>query len=720
MCTEVYKHQHNETGGNLFGLWTTSGSAVIHVVLGPGKNCRRTETSFHQDIEYMHRVGRFVNDNYMFCHIGEWHSHHSLAIKKPSTGDEQTVRCNFPESVAKFLVVFATIKNTDIIVLSPYFFIDEGRRYEKAELVVLDSDNAFSHDVKIMAQVQFGAEGVKHQLAESNRGGVTLTTKENPLNTHLDSQQSIQACFTCPRDPRETSPSTGMNPQPQKGNNNSASNSQAKLTSSQPSEKNANNVASIKGSDSETKRKGSRQTPRLTSHNTKTRQNKGSKSQRDGNSSSTYDQPNLSSTRSKPDPNIPAPNSNASQSQAHPHKLKSKYDQSISNNQIDPSLSKSQDIPSESTSGDSEEAMDTDHGDLILRDDDNDITSRSEISPSESETITPVGSPAELSQKSNNGGLNSRRDNESSSTRSQATSPNSQPTRRNANGGTSMDTLDFESQGCGPNRPAHSQTTDDSPKHGTVQNQTASGEGEMASTKEIILKKIKDELEKYFGREGNIDMERTNNGVIQMTFKHRSYYWRLSFPQNFPKQPAQLVSAYSLGSLSMMSPRSDNSLTNYVDILLSVKKQCFTSTCNICKSISRESLTEPCIVTPEPATAMPAGNTSLKDAVAAVKNELEIAGIATPLSLFTEPQNDQSCKIKFRHYYRNWLVTFPPEFPDKPAEVYQKEGGYRPVSKKVCYFSNTKHEEVALVSSDLIMSAIYKNCDCFKCGSKKR
>jgi hypothetical protein len=64
MCAEVYKHQHIETGGNLFGLWTTTGSAVIHVVLGPGQHCKRTNTSFHQDLEYMERVGRFVNDNH--------------------------------------------------------------------------------------------------------------------------------------------------------------------------------------------------------------------------------------------------------------------------------------------------------------------------------------------------------------------------------------------------------------------------------------------------------------------------------------------------------------------------------------------------------------------------------------------------------------------------------------------------------------------------------
>ena len=159
MCTEVYRHQHVETGGNLFGLWTTSGSAVIRVVLGPGKNCRRTTTSFHQDIEYMYRVGRFVNDNYMLCHIGEWHSHHSLSLNKPTSADEQTIRHNFPQGVTKFLVIFANIRNTDTIVLSPYFFTDQGRRYEIAECVVLGSDSPFSNDVKIRHQIELGAEG---------------------------------------------------------------------------------------------------------------------------------------------------------------------------------------------------------------------------------------------------------------------------------------------------------------------------------------------------------------------------------------------------------------------------------------------------------------------------------------------------------------------------------------------------------------------------------
>ncbi len=190
MCAEVYKHQHIETGGNLFGLWTTTGSAVIRVVLGPGQHCKRTNTSFHQDLEYMERVGRFVNDNYMLCHIGEWRSHHNLSLNKPSAGDESTIRRNFPQGVSKFLVIIANIKNADTIKLSPYFFTDGGTRYELAERVVLDSDSPFSTDADIVAQINEGAEGKEHQqrsdsfLVEvANHGGAPLGNTGNRQNS---------------------------------------------------------------------------------------------------------------------------------------------------------------------------------------------------------------------------------------------------------------------------------------------------------------------------------------------------------------------------------------------------------------------------------------------------------------------------------------------------------------------------------------------------------
>jgi integrative and conjugative element protein (TIGR02256 family) len=193
MCAEVYKHQHIETGGNLFGLWTTSGSAVIHVVLGPGQGCKRTNTSFHQDLEYMARVGRFVNEGYMLCHIGEWHSHHNLSLCKPSAGDESTVKRNFPQGMSKFLVIIANIRNGDTIKLSPYFFTHGGERYEIAERVVVESDSPFSTDAEIMIQIHLGAERKEDQqrrettmVEYANHSGASLRNGNTGSNSQRD------------------------------------------------------------------------------------------------------------------------------------------------------------------------------------------------------------------------------------------------------------------------------------------------------------------------------------------------------------------------------------------------------------------------------------------------------------------------------------------------------------------------------------------------------
>ena len=100
----------------------------------------------------MARVGRSVNDGHMLCHIGEWRSHHSLILDKPSAEDEITIRRNFPRGMSKFLVIIENIRNGDTIKLSPYFFTDGGERYEIAEYVVLKPDGLFSTDDKIVAK----------------------------------------------------------------------------------------------------------------------------------------------------------------------------------------------------------------------------------------------------------------------------------------------------------------------------------------------------------------------------------------------------------------------------------------------------------------------------------------------------------------------------------------------------------------------------------------
>ena len=46
-----------ETGGDLFGLWQDESTAVVQLILGPGEKCKRTTTSFYQDVSYLREVG---------------------------------------------------------------------------------------------------------------------------------------------------------------------------------------------------------------------------------------------------------------------------------------------------------------------------------------------------------------------------------------------------------------------------------------------------------------------------------------------------------------------------------------------------------------------------------------------------------------------------------------------------------------------------------------
>ena len=202
-CAEIYLHPHIETGGNLFGLWTTEGNIVVHAVLGPGKKCKRTDVSFHQDIEYMSRVGTFLNTNFMLCHIGEWHSHHQLRLNEPSAGDKRTVRQNYPKGVKKFLVIIGNIVGKDRVILSPYFFSENGNICEKGEFKVLDNaDSPYTTDSMIVEKMNKGAENPnllycspsqnkEHQCAAESSSSPQLTATDVSSNSGNQSPGNV-------------------------------------------------------------------------------------------------------------------------------------------------------------------------------------------------------------------------------------------------------------------------------------------------------------------------------------------------------------------------------------------------------------------------------------------------------------------------------------------------------------------------------------------------
>ena len=164
MSDLVLRYPNLETGGDLFGLWTTDGNAILHVVLGPGQNCKRTGASFYQDIPYLKRNGELLTEDYMLCHIGEWHSHHRLGLFQPSGGDSSTVIRNYPHGVCGFLLIIANIVSTHEVKFSPYLYTTTSSYGfdQKGEIVVLRAQNAFKRTRNIKESLDRGKEEIEN------------------------------------------------------------------------------------------------------------------------------------------------------------------------------------------------------------------------------------------------------------------------------------------------------------------------------------------------------------------------------------------------------------------------------------------------------------------------------------------------------------------------------------------------------------------------------
>lgn len=81
-----------ETGGDLFGFWTHTGSPVVEYVLGPGSQADHEGAEFHQEATFLRSCGAMLRDLHGLQHVGTWHSHHRLGLTGPSTGDSTTMQ----------------------------------------------------------------------------------------------------------------------------------------------------------------------------------------------------------------------------------------------------------------------------------------------------------------------------------------------------------------------------------------------------------------------------------------------------------------------------------------------------------------------------------------------------------------------------------------------------------------------------------------------------
>lgn len=158
----VAGHPDRETGGELFGFWTHSGAPVVQLASGPGPNARHEAAAFFQDREYLVAVGEVLRDRHGLQHIGEWHSHHSLGLDRPSAGDrgdEGTVRralrrYGFPRFVLGIANTpkpkrqgFGKINKTIEVTLNGFVFTDGEPGYGDCAFVVLPGESPIRTDL---------------------------------------------------------------------------------------------------------------------------------------------------------------------------------------------------------------------------------------------------------------------------------------------------------------------------------------------------------------------------------------------------------------------------------------------------------------------------------------------------------------------------------------------------------------------------------------------
>ena len=110
-----------ETGGQLYGAWTASGTPRVIYVLGPGPRANHQSTFFNQDVEYLKTAGAKLKE-YGLQHIGEWHSHHQLALSHPSGHDVQTMQNAITQLNLNRLLLCIGCFNNRGIVINPFNF----------------------------------------------------------------------------------------------------------------------------------------------------------------------------------------------------------------------------------------------------------------------------------------------------------------------------------------------------------------------------------------------------------------------------------------------------------------------------------------------------------------------------------------------------------------------------------------------------------------------
>lgn len=140
----ILDYRNIETGGQLFGFWTSTGIPVILYAIGPGRAANHEIAFFNQDISYLLKVGNHVLEKYGLQHIGEWHSHHQLGLARPSGHDDSTMVNSIRKShLRRFLLCIGNCDATCSTLNAFNFHEDHGYDYVQAGWIVKECESPF-------------------------------------------------------------------------------------------------------------------------------------------------------------------------------------------------------------------------------------------------------------------------------------------------------------------------------------------------------------------------------------------------------------------------------------------------------------------------------------------------------------------------------------------------------------------------------------------------
>ncbi|MCG5218233.1 MPN domain-containing protein [Streptosporangium soli] len=191
LCDETYEHPKIETGGNLFGLFSHGGGPTVFLATRPTVRSVRQTHSVELDSEAVGALQQVMWDRFGIQLLGMWHSHHTIGLFEPSSGDRARTqsfavkagRPCYTEILANFVSQsersasdqqsrrwFGDSSRDPVVLLTPFFY-PEARKLVRADasLEVLAGASPIRQELRRLRRLSPHFDGDMLRDARSRR-----------------------------------------------------------------------------------------------------------------------------------------------------------------------------------------------------------------------------------------------------------------------------------------------------------------------------------------------------------------------------------------------------------------------------------------------------------------------------------------------------------------------------------------------------------------------